>query len=830
MLMEENNEMKDALKKGQFVPFLQPQYNHATGALVGAEALVRWKKDNQIIMPGEFIPKLEQTGLIYEVDQYIWEQVSIQLRNWIDEGKEPVPVSVNISRFDLCQNDFFEVITGIVKKYSLPADMLRLEVAEAALIDSNEAIIKTVNHLIEEGFTVEIDDFGNGYSSLNTLKDIPASILKIDMKFFSKTENATRSGSIIESVVRLTNWLDMTVMAEGVETSEQAEFLQTIGCYYVQGYLYAKPMSVKEYEKLLGKEEHEKKHGNLEKIIALDNSRFWDPQAMETLIFNSYVGGACIFERYEGRIELLRVNTRYLKELGSITTDGIKLDELNPINYLDENGIETFRQTMNQAVETKQETSCELQVNGVDGEKEYLYYTVRLLANTKERELFYCIITNRTSLREAQQREKTTADTLRNVLDHAGNGMVVAVLHKDSYEILMTNEKFYQIIGYTKEEYQKSIKNNVTSIVYSEDRSKIREALKNTEEKQEEHTVEIRVIRGDKKMVWLRIMTIQTRVYGIEDPVQVVTFSDVTEERETNEQLTFLNNAANDIIKTEEPESGIYLLMEKLLDYFKAVRTYIIEINWDTKMGNCTYEQCSGEAMPIREHMQHMPYVASELWVQKLVRQGYIYIENMFDMKEGKEETTKLLCNHGVHSFVFAPLKKGDTLLGLVGIDNPNMSAKKIGGLRTVTDYISLSLIKRDMLIEAQKNNQAIRFLMEDTPGGFCRMRVIPGEGLIILFANNNFCSILGITKDELQEMYGTDACRYIHPDDLKEYIKTRKKNLYNGEQINGTFRAIRKDGSCRPVAVYGRIVVLKPDEIYLNAYYIEIEEQEMEE
>ncbi len=313
------NDMYEALESGQFVPWFQPQYNHATGALIGAEALVRWKKNDTFVSPAEFVPIFERNGFIYEMDQYIWDQTCKLMRRWLDEGRAPLPVSVNISRCDVFHKHFVNIISGIVDKYNLPYDLIRLEITESAFSKSTTQITEKITQLIDLGFTVEIDDFGSGYSSLNTLKDVPASILKLDMKFFENTSNTQRSGNIIESVVRMAKWLGMSVIAEGVEEKEQADYLKSIGCYYIQGYFYAKPMPVTEYEKLLDScniKEHELI--KMKTIDTLNNNEFWNPKSMETLIFNSYIGGACIFEydTVTQRTELLRINDQYLHELG----------------------------------------------------------------------------------------------------------------------------------------------------------------------------------------------------------------------------------------------------------------------------------------------------------------------------------------------------------------------------------------------------------------------------------------------------------------------------------------------------------------------------------
>ncbi len=185
------NEMVSALNDNQFEAWYQPQYNYYTGALIGSEALARWRHPKKgLVPPGKFIPVFEQNGFVYELDKYIWEDACRHLRKWIDSGLNPLPVSVNISRYDIFRDDFIYVITSLIKKYSIPVELLRLEVTESAFSESASQIISVVKKLISLGFTVEIDDFGSGYSSLNTLKDVPAQVIKLDMKFLESTENS----------------------------------------------------------------------------------------------------------------------------------------------------------------------------------------------------------------------------------------------------------------------------------------------------------------------------------------------------------------------------------------------------------------------------------------------------------------------------------------------------------------------------------------------------------------------------------------------------------------------------------------------------------------
>lgn len=196
-------DMNTALASGEFKLFFQPQYNHATGAIMGAEVLVRWLKNGEYVLPGEFIPVFEENDFIYKLDKYVWEQACILLRKWMNEGKNPVPMSVNVSRRDILHDDFIDVITAITSKYDIPVDMLRLEITESAFSESTKEIISKANELAKLGYVVEIDDFGSGYSSLNSLKDVDASVLKLDMKFFEGGGNAQRAGNIVESIVRM---------------------------------------------------------------------------------------------------------------------------------------------------------------------------------------------------------------------------------------------------------------------------------------------------------------------------------------------------------------------------------------------------------------------------------------------------------------------------------------------------------------------------------------------------------------------------------------------------------------------------------------------------
>ncbi len=247
------SDMEKAMKEEQFVLYLQPKYGLAKYRLRGAEVLVRWiTPDKGMVSPGKFIPVFEKNGLIMKLDYYIWEKSCRLIRSWLDRGIEPFPISVNISRVSMYNPRIVEEIHELTVKYDIPPELFQLELTESAYTDNQDAIKKAMRQLQKYGHTILMDDFGSGYSSLNVLKDISVDVLKLDMKFMSApgSENQKRSESIVANVIRLAKDLDLPVIAEGVEEKEQVEFLSSVGCEYVQGYYFAKPMPVEEYEKL----------------------------------------------------------------------------------------------------------------------------------------------------------------------------------------------------------------------------------------------------------------------------------------------------------------------------------------------------------------------------------------------------------------------------------------------------------------------------------------------------------------------------------------------------------------------------------------------------
>ena len=246
------NAMESAIQNKEFTLYLQPKYDIEKGTIIGAEALVRWiSLENGFISPGDFIPVFENNGFVYEVDKFIWEESCRYLRKWLDEGREVHPISVNVSRIDLYTPKLVQHLVNLREKYQLPSQYLELEITESAYTEDPEQIITITRQLREAGFVILMDDFGTGYSSLNMLKDIQIDVLKLDMGFLKSSDHSAKGGNILTAILKMAESLKMQAIAEGVETKEQVEFLKSIGCKYVQGFYYSKPLPVDEFEKLI---------------------------------------------------------------------------------------------------------------------------------------------------------------------------------------------------------------------------------------------------------------------------------------------------------------------------------------------------------------------------------------------------------------------------------------------------------------------------------------------------------------------------------------------------------------------------------------------------
>jgi len=390
-----------AFAQEQFCVYYQPQYSHSTGLLLGAEALVRWNFPGYgLVNPGCFIPLLEEKDLISRLDLYVFRTVCRFLKAAQEAHLPKIPISVNVSRCDILHSGFIDQMEKIRAEYGVSVLQLPLELTESAVLGTPEIIIPFVEKLHSLGYRIEMDDFGSGYSSLNVLKDVDFDLIKLDMQFLHGDLSGGRGGTIVSSVVRMARWLGLPVIAEGVETVEQADFMRSIGCDYIQGYLYSPPIPQEEFFSILSGSRISAIVPQMSLIETLDAGAFWSPKSQETLIFNNYVGGASIFEYKNGKTEILRVNQKYLKELGMNLSEK-DLTASDTLDFLSESDKVLYCDMLELAIRSGEEQECETlwNIHSACCGDEHLFIrsTVRMIGKSDDSALFYASIRNITA-------------------------------------------------------------------------------------------------------------------------------------------------------------------------------------------------------------------------------------------------------------------------------------------------------------------------------------------------------------------------------------------------------------------------------------------------
>ena len=713
-----------ALSGGQFEVWFQPQYNHSSGALVGAEALVRWRHPSRgVISPAAFIPVFERIGFIYELDKYIWEQTCAYLKRWVEQGRSPLPVSVNISRYDILQGDVVDVLCGLVRSYGIPVELLRLEVTESAFSSSTERIISVVRGLLDSGFTVEIDDFGSGYSSLNTLKDVPAQIVKLDMRFLDNIGGNDRGGNIVESVVRMVKWLGMSVIAEGVETVEQADYLVSIGCCYVQGYLYSRPVPVEEYEALAGSGVKEPELIVAETVENLDNNTFWDPTSMDTLIFNSYVGGACIVEYQNGKVELLRINRKFAEALSAYRFSMEDALRVKLSEHMDAANSRKLVDAIARAASSGEEISEEVCFTALDGSGElnYARFTARAIARAGSRHLVYAAVANTSAQRQAERKERQAAARLQTIMANMYGGVSAVSMTGDDVSFIFANDRYYEILGYTRQQFHSELA-SAFDVVHPDDKERIRDEVNGVLSSGRRAVYEYRCLKRDGELVWLRCSASVSEMDGVEGRVLLSVITDITEVAlanaalsETDEQLRFLNETAGELLAQPEIGKGISRVLRKVLDYFSGSRSCIVELSSPDR-SRVSYEACAEGIPSEMAQAQSMPRSAYSFLWSAIERGEPVRVDSLDELEGDGALARRYFEAQGIRSFIAVPLRREGVVIGFIGVDNPTRHRGHVSQLMALGDYIAVMLTRRDMRRLLEKRRQETAQTANDPP------------------------------------------------------------------------------------------------------------------
>jgi diguanylate cyclase (GGDEF)-like protein len=385
------NNMDAALREGQFEVYLQPKCSLGSGEIVGAEALVRWNHPTRgTLAPGAFVPIFERNGFIMKLDAWVWEQVCRLMRKWMDaNGGQPlIPVSMNVSRISVYNPALVTTLAALADRYDIPRRMLELEITESAYAEDPKQLYGLVTELRTRGFPVQMDDFGSAYSSLNMLKEISVDLLKLDMRFLYGSDTDGRGGVILSSVVRMARHLALPIIAEGVETAEQARFLHSIGLAVAQGYYYYRPMPVPAFEALLAQNPQKPIGTVADAYPEATVRRLWSIDGDFSLMLATIPCAASLCELSGERIEILRINDEYLAMTGDslerIYTLGTDVRSLTtPQNY------QVLLALCHSALEKRGSTEGEYTRIGQDGGLTPYHVKISYLSGDQVRALFF---------------------------------------------------------------------------------------------------------------------------------------------------------------------------------------------------------------------------------------------------------------------------------------------------------------------------------------------------------------------------------------------------------------------------------------------------------
>lgn len=415
-------EIRYALLNDEFTFYAQPKCNVLTGKIVGLESLVRWIHPTRgVVTPNEFVPMLEHNGFITNLDIYIWDKVCSCLRELIDDGYQALPISVNISRVDIYALNVVEHFQKLIKKYNLPPRLIEIEITESAYAEEFDIITRTVDSLRQAGFTVLMDDFGSGYSSLNMLKDVNVDVLKIDIKFLDINENSPDRGiGILEAIGKMARLMNLRMIAEGVETQKQVDFLTSIGCLYTQGYYFYRPLPIDEIKKLLSSKDNIDDRGltNIQTDF-LHLQDFFDNDIFTETVLNNILGGVAFIEIYEDQVHLRRANELFYKITDLQPTDSEEsLEHIMHQIFPEDQGkaMEIFQQSRKDPTNG---ASGEFRHLKKDGSVIWLHIRTFYVREQNDHVYYYCIINDITVSKTYELNLRKSGEQMEQLLHQA---------------------------------------------------------------------------------------------------------------------------------------------------------------------------------------------------------------------------------------------------------------------------------------------------------------------------------------------------------------------------------------------------------------------------
>lgn len=524
------SEVQRAFSEGEFTFYAQPKCNMSTGKIVGLESLARWEHPERgLIAPDRFIPLLERNGLITALDVCIWERVCQALRAWIEAGRKAIPISVNMSRRDVYAIDVVETLKGLTDRYAIDPRLLSIEITESSYVEDYEMISSIVDDLRAAGFAVHMDDFGSGYSSLSMLKDLNVDVLKLDMKLLDVgSEHAFKGRSILESIINMARLVDLRVVAEGVETVEQRDFLLKAGCLYAQGYYYYKPMPPEKFEPLLADPDNVDFRGiKADPIERLQTRQLLNDSVLSNTMMDDILGAIAFYDVHDGRAEIVSANERYCRLTGISAIDlEERRERITRLVYESDQPafMDVFERAYRQAPE-----GAEVEVRRAkpDGGMVYVHFRTFFLRENDGHRFYYGALTDVTEQRRQAMQLESSQRALSAVLGvSASDGAFMALAEEnrrtasaifaqmspvgmiggycqEGFPLYFANAAMAELLGYgSYDELAEAIEWRVENTIHPDDRASVHGDIGSVYYPGLEYTTTYRMIRKDGTWFW----------------------------------------------------------------------------------------------------------------------------------------------------------------------------------------------------------------------------------------------------------------------------------------------------------------------------------------
>lgn len=757
------NQMGDALRLKQFHVYYQPICSLSTGRPVGAEALVRWiHPERGVISPGDFIPLFEKSGFITELDRYVWEEVCRYLSWRRERGLAPLPISVNASRASLYNSNFCEEIMALTSRYGVEPALFKIEITETAYADNPGQILKSTQKLQSAGYSILMDDFGSGYSSLNTLKDIPVDTLKIDMKFLQGFEQGGRVGTVLISVLRMAKWLNTPIVAEGVETAAQMAFLRSVGCDWIQGYCFARPMPPEEFESYVAQPSPPVPEEKNTTFAYQDFDLLMGGNQLINRLMEGVFGGFGLYEFSGDRIEVIRVNDGYYDILGLTpatirNTPGNILDSLSP-----EDG-ESAKAACRETIRTGRAVRCTLRRrHHLTGRTLYLECLFRQLGGGENTALLCVAFNDITDRLEAEARMRQEQERYRLISENSGT----IVLEWDLQEHTFRADPGYGLFTISDCEAQSGATlEDRARQVHPDDWEKFFQ-FQERERETDYHQAELRLMTREGAYHWCRL----TKNYIRNERGQVVrilgTVNDIDRQRRSELALSSTEAQLHSLEENMPGAIFVFSVSEGLLNLEMFSDGLCRITGFDRREAKALF---SGRPDVEGIHPDDRAGLTAEVRRQLSQRQTISY-------------SYRLLCKSGDYTWV-----------------NLNASPMQVDG--ELRYYGVLTDIEEQHSVTAQ-----LEAIMSSVDAGIA---VYEGdEACTRTYANDNFFSILGCRR----ETFPGDGEHYyaLVAEEYREKLKTAVRRLVSQGRMDAVEYPLRRP-SGEIVWLNHRITLMTP-------------------